>query len=151
MNISKKELKSKAKADSSYESEEFNLEIADPGKKRKEKLFFLALLVLTALASFGLGRLSFYEKNKEPLEIKFSQGAASAPSVLGIETKPGQPETGIKESGGAVVGSKNSNKYHYPWCSGAKRISEANKITFASIEEAKTAGYSPAGNCKGLQ
>ena len=53
--------------------------------------------------------------------------------------------------GGQVVASKNGTKYHFPWCSGAKTISEANKIYFNSIEEAGAAGYTPAANCKGLK
>lgn len=48
------------------------------------------------------------------------------------------------------VASKNSNKYHLPWCSGAARIAEENKIWFASKEEAAAAGYTPAANCKGI-
>ncbi len=51
---------------------------------------------------------------------------------------------------GLLVGSVNGSKYHYPWCGGAQRIKEGNKIWFASIEEAKNRGYSPAGNCPGL-
>ena len=40
---------------------------------------------------------------------------------------------------------------YYPWCAGAKQISEKNKITFASTEEARAKGYTPAANCKGLK
>lgn len=56
----------------------------------------------------------------------------------------------IKADGGQLVGSKNGTKYHYPWCSGAERIKEENKIWFQSAEEAKRAGYTPAANCPGL-
>lgn len=45
------------------------------------------------------------------------------------------------------VGSVNSDKFHYPSCSQAKRIKEGNKITFSSREEAINAGYSPCGIC----
>ncbi len=48
------------------------------------------------------------------------------------------------------VGSKNSTKYHLPTCIGAKGISEANKVWFATREEAEEVGYTPAKNCKGL-
>ena len=54
-------------------------------------------------------------------------------------------------SGEQVVASKNGTKYHYPWCAGAKQIAEKNKITFASTEEARAKGYTPAANCKGLK
>ena len=52
---------------------------------------------------------------------------------------------------GQLVASKGGTKYHFPWCSGAQRISEANKIWFNSVEEARKAGYTPASNCKGLK
>jgi len=51
---------------------------------------------------------------------------------------------------GTLVASKNGTVYHFPWCSGAQRINEENKIWFTSQEEAQAAGYRPAANCKGL-
>ena len=48
---------------------------------------------------------------------------------------------------GPFVGSKNSDVYHYPDCSSAKQIKEANKIWFNSVEEAKAAGYRPCKKC----
>jgi len=59
-----------------------------------------------------------------------------APQVLSVE--------------GKYVGSVNSDKYHAPWCSGAKRINEENQIWFATKAEAEQAGYIPASNCKGI-
>jgi len=46
------------------------------------------------------------------------------------------------------VGSKNSNKYHYPDCKWAKKINPANLVTFKSAKEAKEAGYVPCKVCK---
>jgi methylphosphotriester-DNA--protein-cysteine methyltransferase len=48
------------------------------------------------------------------------------------------------------VASKSGKAYHLPWCSGAQRIKEANKIYFASKAEAEQAGYTPAANCPGI-
>ncbi|MCA9052050.1 MAG: hypothetical protein KDA89_25100, partial [Planctomycetaceae bacterium] len=53
--------------------------------------------------------------------------------------------------GGKYVASRNGSKYHFPWCAGAQAMSETNKIWFDSVEEARKAGYTPAGNCKGLK
>lgn len=47
-----------------------------------------------------------------------------------------------------VVASVNSDKYHYEHCSGAKRISEKNKIYFKNAAEAQYAGFTLANNCK---
>ena len=46
------------------------------------------------------------------------------------------------------VGSKRSNKYHYPWCRWAKKIKPYNLVTFRSAEEAQEAGYIPCKVCK---
>ncbi len=46
------------------------------------------------------------------------------------------------------VGSKNSNKYHYPTCKWAKKISSKNLVTFKTAEEAVKAGYIPCKVCK---
>lgn len=96
-------------------------------------------------------------------------GPTSAQKVRQVEKNTGTPQTGNKTTAvspnagtnSAVapqtstgektyVGSKNSNKYHLPWCSGAARIAEENKVWFASKEEAAEAGYIPATNCKGI-
>lgn len=48
---------------------------------------------------------------------------------------------------GTFVASSNSNKFHEPYCSQAQRISDANKITFSSRDEAINAGYEPCEIC----
>lgn len=45
------------------------------------------------------------------------------------------------------VGSVNSNVYHYPWCSHAKRIKPENKIWFIDENDAKSKGYRPCLVC----
>lgn len=98
----------------------------------------LALIVtLLGFISFGLGRLSVLSEHPVP-EVTISQGAAAAQAL------PLVP-------GGQVVASARGKKYHFPWCPGAETISAANRIWFKSEEEARKRGYTPAGNCKGLQ
>ena len=93
------------------------------------------LIILVGIGSFGLGRLSAQETAQMPVQV--SQAAAAA--VLSpIE-------------GGRVVASKTGSKYYFPWCAAALKIGEESKVWFESEEKARTAGYLPAGNCKGLQ
>jgi len=115
-------------------------------KYYEKDLITVIVIVTVALISFGLGRLSKIKENKVPITIE----------NLGASVETGfrvTPAAGIRfqTAGDAVVASKNGTKYHYPWCSGAQRIEEENKIWFASIEEARQAGYQPASNCKGLK
>lgn len=110
----------------------------------KEISLILALLLMLALG-FGLGRLSSIYDQQEPVLIEQLELQANT-----IDIKPNNVVQSLKQEG-EVVGSKNGSKYHYPWCSGAQRILDQNKIWFKSITEAKQAGYTPAANCPGLQ
>ncbi|MDP3996753.1 MAG: Ada metal-binding domain-containing protein [bacterium] len=119
----------------------------------KETLFPI-IIILVAFGSFGLGRLSISKENYAPIKIEYddmlmSQAAAPAfaERASGEDEKQRVPEPQI---GGALVGSKNGSVYHLPWCSGAKRIKEENKIWFENDKQAKDAGYRPAENCPGL-
>ena len=46
------------------------------------------------------------------------------------------------------VGSKKSDKYHYPSCRWAKKIKPYNLVTVQSAKEAQKAGYVPCKVCK---
>ncbi|OGZ32572.1 MAG: hypothetical protein A3H02_00320 [Candidatus Niyogibacteria bacterium RIFCSPLOWO2_12_FULL_41_13] len=121
----------------------------------KKELFISASFILMAFIAFGLGRMSVLEEQKYPIwfeevgEEKIADKSQSADSKAQIANSKSQI-TENKEQNRILVGSKNSNLYHYTWCSGAKRIKEENKIYFSSKEEAEKAGYKPAGNCEGL-
>ena len=128
-----------------------------------EDLIIVAIIVLVGISGFGLGRLSILETNREPVHILEPNGVEAPHQVSAVmegsnsikhkaqtaSVKNSIPNNEVSSSG-EVVASKNGTKYHLPWCSGAKRINEANKITFASKAEAEKAGYTPAANCPGL-
>lgn len=119
---------------------------------KRDKILTIAIIFLVGTASFGLGRLSAWDAQKEPVKVEMGEFSADVNQVVDSLNGENEPQSEIElKEGGFVVGSKTSDKYHYPWCSGAKRIKEENKIYFASIEEARAAGYFPAGNCKGLK
>lgn len=107
-------------------------------------------IVGVVIISFGLGRLSALSQARpavvlsmiEDIQPEQTQNTIPVGNILGA--------TASKESEGIVVASKQGKSYHFPWCSGAKRISDENKITFLSREAAEKAGYVPAKNCKGL-
>jgi len=110
----------------------------------RRDVFTMLLLILVAGGSFGLGRLSLIENTRTPVRIESS--ASTFAGVGGVEKTP-EATTGAQ---GAYVASKNGSVYHYPWCPGAARIKEENKVWFASQAEAEKAGLRPAANCKGL-
>lgn len=104
-------------------------------------LLIITIIILVGFASFGLGRLSVQNTKRIPVTIV---GATSQTASVGSSNN-----SPIKS--GKVVASRNGTKYHFPWCSGAKRIAKQNLITFSSTDEAQKAGYTPASNCKGLE
>ncbi len=104
-------------------------------KDNEKDLILAIVIILVALISFGLGRLSKIGESKTPITIENLTGAVN----------------NIATSTGNFVASKSGTKYHYPWCSGAQSIKEENKIWFSTAEEAQKAGYQPASNCKGLK
>lgn len=121
-------------------------------KCKSKEAYTAALIILVAFASFGLGRLSKLQEGKAPIRIEQASAAVlSSPPFQGGDKGVVKGEEVKIVSGGRVVASKSGTKYHFPWCSGAARISDANKVWFNSVEEARKAGYTPASNCKGLK
>jgi len=107
-------------------------------------IFVFILISLVAIGSYGLN-LGSIERKSSISELKVvrlhmpNNGSLNAENTaLGAVTD------------GVYVGSKNGKTYHLPWCSGATRILEKNKVWFSSKEDATNRGYSPASNCKGI-
>lgn len=124
----------------------------NPRKEPGGSLYIGLILILVAVTSFGLGRLSRQGGGQAGLRVLYPEGMAemrldgAAGAAASFETR-----TGAATTSGQIVASKSGTKYHFTWCSGAKSIKEENRIYFASTQEARAAGYEPASNCKGLQ
>jgi len=121
--------------------------IKDFLKRNGSDIFIVLTVILVALISFGIGRLTM--PKSEPILIKNLEQASVEDIDVENQGKVYPPATEQSDVG-RVVGSKNSDKYHLPECPGAKQINEQNKVWFESIEAAEKAGYKPAGNCPGL-
>ncbi|HCC05193.1 TPA: hypothetical protein DEP58_02705 [Patescibacteria group bacterium] len=112
-------------------------------RKTREYSIIVVLLLLGAI-SFGLGRLSAIKTVSVPVTLCASESVPTM-EASAIST----PLTSSQETS-QYVGSKNGTVYHLPWCAGAQRILEENKVWFSTKEEAERAGYRPATNCKGI-
>ncbi|NQV88284.1 MAG: hypothetical protein HQ402_01865 [Parcubacteria group bacterium] len=120
-------------------------------KELTRHVFIAISVVLVGTLSFGLGKMSKTEEARTPIKISGVNLANVITAEENIARKViSTPETVSQNSKtlDPVVASKNSNKYHYLWCNGAKSISDKNKITFTSKIEAEKAGYILAANCK---
>ena len=115
----------------------------------RRDVYTILIIFFVGAASYGLGKLSEVRTERPAVQvIEAVAGEGSAVAALEA-TAPEAPETPPAVPG-SFVGSRNSDKYHYPWCPGAQRIKEENKVWFTTREEAERAGYTPASNCKGL-
>ncbi|MBI2475721.1 MAG: hypothetical protein HYV67_00580 [Candidatus Taylorbacteria bacterium] len=125
------------------------------------KYYTAAVIILVGLSSFGLGRLSVIDENRQPIIIE-QDGVTITGTLTQAVTARAESQTqtasvakGFRAgtppamAGGKLVASKNGTKYYYPWC--ASNIADKNKIWFNSEAEARAKGYQPAANCKGLK
>lgn len=104
-------------------------------------IFVGVIILLVGLGGFGLGRLSVRLPMLSSIAVVGTdQGTSIAATSTITADKNDRP----------VVASKTGSRYHLPECPGALKISDANKVWFASRAEAEKAGYTPAANCKGL-
>ncbi len=99
---------------------------------KKEEFFLILIFLLANIFSFFLGKMSSLEQENASLrEVNASSGEEVQEIVY--------------------VASKNGSVYHLPWCSGALKMSEENKIFFETKDDAENDGYRAAKNCDGLQ
>lgn len=73
-----------------------------------------------------------------PWEYRARQRGASQPSP-----SPNSPES----SNQSIIGNRNSHIYHAPNCPGYNKVSERNRVYFATEQAARDAGFRRAGNC----
>ncbi len=112
-------------------------------KERESDITLTIAIILIALISFGTGLLVDFSEDKDPIVIQSPLVNAENNYSASIE----QTLSADKQTEeGTFVGSINSNKYHWPDCPSAQKISPKNQVWFSSEEEAQTAGYVRCGN-----
>lgn len=94
-------------------------------------MFIIAVVVLTSLISFFLGRLSVLEAESGEVEIYYPDIVASLVQ---------------DDSQAKVFASRNGTKYYFDWCS--SQVKEANKIYFDGEEAALATGRTLASGCR---
>lgn len=97
----------------------------EKSKPYKNELFISLIIITVAFSSYGMGKLSAENKTEKSFSIVHSE------TNQDVE----------------YVASARGSKYYLPWCEGAERILEKNKVFFDSKEEAEKAGYEPSKTC----
>ncbi len=112
------------------------------------------IMIIVALASFGLGRLSVGPTLEPPKASGQPSIENSMPNNVLLNSKASAVESSGKSSkiqntnNANFVASKNGKLYYKPTCAGAKRIKDANRVWFETPVEAEKAGYSRSKSCK---
>ncbi|MBI4158071.1 MAG: hypothetical protein HY505_00385 [Candidatus Yanofskybacteria bacterium] len=121
-------------------------------KSHQYHVFLAVCISLISVISYNLGQINSLKKTpisvKESTDLKADifdatnnlQRITNNTGNSSIKPQPQKLDT-------RVVVSKNSDRYHYSWCSGGKRIKPENQIWFNSAQEAESGGYVLAGNC----
>ncbi len=122
--------------------------------KYEAKIVVFLGMILVAVISFEVGILQGQKWQQEPMIVEVPAVAVASnqtesnavDKTTNMEEKTGNntlPEN-INQKNPAecvFVGSKNSDKYHVPTCSYAKRIKPENIVCFKDKAEAQARGY----------
>jgi len=138
-------------------------------KKYQNNVILTIGVILVAIIAFGAGRLSLVRESK-PIVIRdgenviqasaegvFNGGEAdnknseikinsSDDNIVNINSPAKAQKTSayslkdLEKYPGMFVASKSSTKYHWPWCSWAKRIKPENQVWYKNEAEAKADG-----------
>ena len=111
----------------------------------------MLVIFLVGLVGFGIGRLSVLGQGSGAGELRVESTPVPVENVVeAIQGRGEEAQIGDSSTPTNVVGNKNSMIFHLSTCSGAKNMSDANKVYFSSVGAAVAAGFRAAGNCPGL-
>jgi len=111
-------------------------------KRNISDIFLVLVVALVALISFGAGWLLSSRPQNNSIVIQNPVCADESPqdNLLPAVSQ----DDSVKQN--QFVGSINSDKYHWPNCPWAKKISSDNQVWFDSEQEAQKAGYIRCGS-----
>ncbi len=123
---------------------------------RARDLYISLIIILVAIAAFGLGRLSKANLDGPGVVIQIPDRNQSS---YGASASGTSNESTVSETANAsnsvsnvsvktIFASKNGTKYYFPSCSGAIKIKEENKIWFSTEAAAQSAGFVKSSTCK---
>ena len=121
--------------------------LGDFVKLNQREIVVILGVIFVGLTCFALGRISAWPEKEnvvfQPATIgggeKTPRAESGTPTISTEETTSNPEE--IK-----LIGSKTGKKYHWPWCSSAKKIKPENQVWFSSEKEAQAAGYTKCAN-----
>ncbi len=113
--------------------------------KNEDKIILAIGFILVAILSFGAGKLSGVNHAQTPIIFQDNANCVKSQALIsGVADD--QNKSIPAETQGKIIGNKNSKIYHVPGGGSYGKISEENRVYFASEAEAQKAGYRKAKN-----
>jgi hypothetical protein len=118
--------------------------------KYEAKIVVFLGMILVAVISFEVGILQGQKWQQEPMIVEVpavvvaGAGSETAIDNVNVQAVGDKTQENINQKNPTecvFVGSKNSDKYHVPTCSYAKRIKPENIVCFKDKKEAEARGY----------
>lgn len=120
--------------------------IGESVKRLRPYLWTAIWTLLSVWAAYNLGSINADRAARTgmaPRLLEAREGIVSQPAASG----QGSSARDRSDARVVVSSASKSMKYHHPWCSGASRINEVNRVWYPTADAARAAGYSLAGNC----
>jgi len=111
-------------------------------------ILIVIIIILVALGSFELGRLS-KESTSQGIKIEYKgqlEAINQSANVVSTVTDVGRLE--VNSSGKNFFASNRGSKYYSISCSAGKTIKQENRVWFGTGEEAERAGYTLSSSCQ---
>ncbi len=121
------------------------------GALDKSLIFQVCIVILVALGSFFLGRISISTQEHEKVHIvnNIGQGTEEVKYIASSQTPKSvsASNTNSSSSSRVYVASKNGKLYYRIGCGASSRILESNQVFFQTEMQARDAGFSPSASC----
>ena len=105
------------------------------------------IMVNGELVKSGYAQAVSYPPDVKYKDLFNSLQSGAKAAKIGLWAQSGYYSAPKPTEKGIYVGSKKSNKYHYPSCVWAQQINAENERWFSSAGEAKSGGYVPCKVC----
>lgn len=117
-------------------------------KTHESDLILVVSVVMLTIISFNLGKISVSNNSTRSATVVEGDSDSMTAGIYKPASTTSIKKPVVRTDLSVVASMKSKSKYyHFSWCSGAKQISDANKLTFANEQEAIAAGYHLATNC----
>ena len=117
--------------------------------ERGRGVYLAVIIVLIALTSFGLGRLSQTKVQNQPQVVIQGNVLEISKENTGLSSNTTQNSTSqVSREKGSYTASKRGKKYYPVDCSAAKNLKPENLIYFQTATAAEAAGYTPSSSCQ---